>query len=100
MRASRSVSAGGFEARTGLFDDESGMCRVWRFARLSGKTLHGSTNYSHVHYARARRADQDAAGGLPKRLARLEREATTLASLNHPSIAQIHGLEKGLRLKR
>jgi serine/threonine-protein kinase len=30
----------------------------------------------------------------PERLARLTREAQTLASLNHPNIAQIHGLEE------
>ena len=30
----------------------------------------------------------------PERLARFEREAKLLASLNHPSIATIHGLEQ------
>ena len=36
----------------------------------------------------------------PERLARFEREAKTLASLNHPNIAIIHGLEKvdGIRV--
>ena len=29
----------------------------------------------------------------PERLARFEREAKVLASLNHPNIAQIHGIE-------
>jgi hypothetical protein len=33
----------------------------------------------------------------PERLARFEREARTLAALNHPHIAQIHGMEAGER---
>ena len=32
-----------------------------------------------------------------ERVARFDREAKTLASLNHPNIAQIHGLEKADR---
>ena len=31
----------------------------------------------------------------PERIARLEREAKLLASLNHPNIAALHGLEEG-----
>ncbi len=31
----------------------------------------------------------------PERLARFQREAKVLASLNHPNIAAIHGLEEG-----
>ncbi len=35
----------------------------------------------------------------PDRLARFQREAQVLASLNHPNIAQIHGLEESEGIK-
>src|SRR5688572_13320971 len=41
----------------------------------------------------------DAFAADPDRLARFTREAQTLASLNHPNIAQIHGLEDGLPVR-
>jgi serine/threonine-protein kinase len=37
----------------------------------------------------------DSVAGDTDRLARFQREAEVLASLNHPNIAQIHGLESG-----
>ncbi len=36
----------------------------------------------------------EAVAGSPERLARFEREAQLLASLNHPNIATVHGLEE------
>ena len=36
----------------------------------------------------------DAFASDPERLARFQREAEVLATLNHPNIAQIHGLEE------
>src|SRR5262249_28185412 len=35
----------------------------------------------------------------PERLARFTREAQTLAALNHPNIAHIHGLEEDARIR-
>ena len=41
----------------------------------------------------------DALAADPERLARFQREAEVLASLNHPNIAQIHGLEESEGIK-
>jgi len=60
----------------------------------------GAGGMGEVYRARDTRLQRDVAlkvlpalvAGDPDRLARFEREATTLASLNHPNIAQVHGL--------
>src|SRR5712691_4636349 len=65
-------------------------------------TLLGAGGMGEVYRARDTRLDRDVAiKVLPDlfatdsdRLARFEREAKTLASLNHPNIAHIHGLEE------
>jgi hypothetical protein len=48
---------------------------------------------SRLHREVAIKVLPEAVASDGERLARLEREARTLASLNHPNIAQIHGLE-------
>ena len=62
----------------------------------------GAGGMGEVYRARDRRLDRDVAIKIlpelfaadPERIARFEREAKTLASLNHPNIAHIHGLEE------
>jgi hypothetical protein len=64
-------------------------------------TAVGAGGMGEVYRARDTRLDRDVAIKIvselfaadPERLARFEREAKTLASLNHPNIAQIHGIE-------
>jgi serine/threonine-protein kinase len=61
----------------------------------------GAGGMGEVYRARDARLQRDVAikvlplavAGDPERRARFEREARTLAALNHPHIAQIHGLE-------
>lgn len=65
--------------------------------------LLGAGGMGEVYRARDTRLDRDAAlkilpdsfAGDADRLARFEREAKTLAALNHPHIAAIYGLEDG-----
>ena len=62
----------------------------------------GAGGMGEVHRARDTKLDRDVALKVlpeaftadPDRLARFEREARVLASLNHPNIAQIHGIEE------
>ena len=62
----------------------------------------GAGGMGEVYRARDTRLDRDVAIKIlpeafaqdPERLARFEREAKTLAALNHPHIAQIYGLEE------
>ena len=62
----------------------------------------GAGGMGEVSRARDRRLDRDVALKVlpeafvadPERLARFEREAKVLASLNHPRIGGIHGLEE------
>ena len=65
------------------------------------KALIGQGGMGEVYRARDTKLDRDVAIKIlsagfttdPERLARFEREAKTLASLNHPNIAQIYGVE-------
>src|SRR5580704_14503567 len=62
----------------------------------------GAGGMGEVYRAHDQRLNRDVAikvlpdlsAGDPERLARFEREAQVLAALNHPNIAQIHGLEE------
>jgi len=64
--------------------------------------LIGSGGMGEVYRARDTKLGRDVAikvlpeavAGSPERLARFEREAQLLASLNHPNIATVHGLEE------
>ena len=67
------------------------------------RSLIGSGGMGDVYLARDTRLKRDVAlkvlpeafAADPERMARFEREACVLASLNHPNIAQIYGVENG-----
>ena len=60
---------------------------------VGGMGVHKST-VTNLKRAVAVRVSPAAVSNDPERLVRFQREAEVLAALNHPNIAQIHGLEK------
>src|SRR5689334_10541310 len=73
-----------------------------RFGVYDVRSLIGVGGMGEVYRARDTRLDRDVAikvlprsfTGNEDRLARFEREARTLATLNHPNIATIYGFEE------
>jgi serine/threonine protein kinase/Tol biopolymer transport system component len=74
-----------------------------RFGPYEVTSILGAGGMGEVYRARDGRLDRDVALKVlppaltvdPERLARFKREAQVLASLNHPNIAAIYGLEEG-----
>src|SRR4026207_154612 len=73
-----------------------------QFGRYEIRSQLGVGGMGEVYRARDNRLNRDVAIKVlldscvrdPERLARVEREAQVLASLNHPNIASIYGLEE------
>ena len=73
-----------------------------RIGHYDVTALIGEGGMGQVYRARDTKLDRDVAlkvlpdafASDPDRLARFQREAEVLASLNHPNIATIHGLEE------
>ena len=78
-----------------------------RIGHYDVQRLLGAGGMGRVYRARDSRLGRDVAlkllppewTGDPDRLAHLEREARLLASLNHPNIATIHGIEDGAGIR-
>ena len=89
-----SNGAAGGETRSTLIGQQIGVYRV--------EALLGAGGMGQVYRARDTRLQRDVAikllpavfAGDPARLSRFEREARTLASLNHRSIGAIYGVEE------
>jgi serine/threonine protein kinase/Tol biopolymer transport system component len=94
--------AGTFAERTPMEPMMAGLRAGMRFGPYSIVERIGVGGMGEVYRARDTRLGRDVAlkvlspefAANPDRLARLEREARVLASLNHPHIATIHGLEE------
>ncbi len=91
------------EAAANLMDDTGNGLEVGsQLGHYQIGALLGSGGMGQVYKARDTRLDRDVAikvlppmfAGDPERLARFEREAKVLASLNHPNIASIYGVEE------
>ena len=75
-----------------------------QFGRYEIRSQLGMGGMGEVYRARDNRLNRDVAIKVlidsclrdPERMARFEREAQVLASLNHPNIASIYGLEEAI----
>jgi eukaryotic-like serine/threonine-protein kinase len=86
-----------------VFADNSGVNTGTRIGQYRIDSLLGVGGMGEVYRARDTKLNRDVAIKIlppafasdPDRLARFKREAQVLASLNHPNIAAIYGLEEG-----
>ena len=94
----------------GFYNEQgNGLIESAQFRMIGTRLAHyeivshlGSGGMGEVYRARDSKLNRDVAikvllpavANDPERLARFEREARTLASLNHPNIGSIHGLEE------
>ena len=97
------LGAPAIQLAAGMFDEPTGQSMIGRrLGTYQVVSLLGSGGMGEVYEAHDTKLRRDVAVKVlpsaflndPERLSRFQREARMLASLNHPNIATIHGLEQ------